>query len=64
MKTNTVTISLAELQEALNDYAFKKGTPQPYAVTVVSHSKSIHVELHPGGIVEADEFRHRAGTDD
>jgi hypothetical protein len=63
MRALTVQMTLADLQEALLDYCFKKGCPQPDAVYVASHSKGITVELRPGGIVDADEFRHRAHPD-
>lgn len=60
MKIQHVTISLSELQEALLDFCEKSGFPQPQCVTINSHNKNITVELSPGGIVDADEFRHRA----
>lgn len=61
MKTPHITITLNELQEALNDYAFKKGVSQPEVCIVESYDKPrIVVELYPGGLVTATAFRHRS----
>lgn len=61
MKTPHITITLNELQEALNDYAFKKGVSQPEVCIVESYDTArIIVELRPGGLIQAFEFRHRS----
>ena len=59
MKTHTVEISLAELQAALREYCLQHGH-NPSCVSIVSHEKTIMVELEPNGLVTADEFTHRA----
>jgi hypothetical protein len=59
MKTHTVEITLAELQDALREYCLKHGC-NPNQVVVVSYAKTISVELEPNGLVIADEFKHRA----
>jgi hypothetical protein len=59
MRTLTVEITLAELQDALREYCLKQGY-NPNQVVVVSYAKTISVELKPDGLVIADEFKHRA----
>jgi hypothetical protein len=59
MKTHTVEITLAELQAALREYCLQHGY-NPSHVSIVSHEKTILVELEPNGLVTADEFKHRA----
>ena len=59
MKTRTIEITLAELQDALREYCLKHGH-NPSQVTIVSYEKTIMVELEPNGLVIADEFTHRA----
>ena len=61
MKVSHVHITLQELQEALADYCVKHGVePAPDLVTITSFGKSITVDLAPGGVVDADAFRHEA----
>jgi hypothetical protein len=60
MKIRHVEISLAELQQALRNYCRDNHNVEPEAVVIVSHSKSIEVELCKQGLVTAEEFRHRA----
>lgn len=59
MKIQTVELTLGELQEALREYCLQRGY-NPNCVSIVSHEKSIVVEMEPNGLVVADEFRHRA----
>jgi len=59
MKIQTVELTLGELQEALREYCLQRGY-DPNCVSIISHEKSIVVELVPNGLVVADEFRHRA----
>jgi hypothetical protein len=59
MKTHTIEISLVELQAALREYCLQHGYNPSY-VSIVSHAKTIMVELAPNGLVTADEFTHRA----
>jgi hypothetical protein len=59
MKTLSVELTLEDLQDALRSYCQLRGV-DPHSVFIVSHSKAIRVELFAGGIVESDEFRHRA----
>ena len=59
MRVASVELTLEELQDALRSYCRSRGL-DPYQVIVTSYSKMIRVELCAGGIVEADEFRHRA----
>ena len=59
MKTHTVEITLAELQDALREYCLQHGH-SPSQVAIVSYAKTILVELEPNGLVTADEFKHRA----
>jgi hypothetical protein len=61
MKVYSITISLAELQEALRDYAEKHAIAQPTAVYIESFDKvRLSVELIPNGLVESfGEFKHR-----
>jgi hypothetical protein len=59
MKTHTVEITLAELQDALREYCLQRGY-NPNCVTITSYAKTISVELEPNGLVIADEFKHRA----
>jgi hypothetical protein len=60
MKIRHVEISLAELQQALRNYCRDNHNVDPEAVIIVSHSKSIEVELFSQGLVTAEEFQHRA----
>ena len=60
MRTLEVELSLADLQEALLDYCLKKGVPQPDCVTVNSHGPKMAIDLRPNGLVDCQEFRHRA----
>ena len=60
MKIRHVEISLAELQQALRNYCRDNHNVDPEAVVIVSHSKSIEVELFSQGLVTAEEFQHRA----
>lgn len=61
MRIQTIAISLNDLQEALTDWAAKKGAGQPDEVLVESHGKAvITIELRPGGLVEAYHFKHRS----
>jgi len=55
-----VELTLNDLQEALTDYCFKQGLSQPDGVIIKSHSKQIVVNLHPGELIIADEFKHRS----
>lgn len=59
MKIQTIEITLAELQTALREYCLQYGH-NPSSVNIVSHEKTITVELEPNGLVTADEFAHRA----
>jgi hypothetical protein len=59
MKTHTVEITLAELQDALREYCLQRGH-DPSCVSIISYEKTIMVELEPNGLVTADEFKHRA----
>ncbi len=59
MKTHTVEITLAELQDALREYCLKHGH-NPSCVIIGSYEKTIMVELEPNGLVTADGFAHRA----
>ena len=59
MKIQTIELTLNELQEALREYCLQRGY-NPSCVSIVSHAKSITVELEPNGLVAADEFKHRA----
>jgi len=62
MKIQQVTISLAELQDALREYCEKHAVSQVELVRVESHGKEvIAIDLHPGAFVEAVAFKHRAG---
>lgn len=60
MKIRHVEITLAELQQALRNYCRDNYNIEPEIVDIVSHSKSIQVELCQQGFIAADEFRHRA----
>jgi hypothetical protein len=60
MKIRHVEISLAELQQALRNYCRDNHNVDPEAVVIVSHSKTIEVELFSQGLVTAEEFQHRA----
>ncbi|CAB4159603.1 hypothetical protein UFOVP715_32 [uncultured Caudovirales phage] len=60
MKVRHVEISLAELQQALRNYCRDNHNVDPEAVVIVSHSKTIEVELFSQGLVTAEEFQHRA----
>lgn len=63
MKVSNIELTLVELQDALRRYVVDQldiDLDLPDSVTVVSHGKIIHVELEAGGVIEADEFRHRA----
>ena len=62
MKTPIVSITLAELQEALNDYCAKHAASQVECVHVMSHERTrILVELRPKGLVSCEEaFKHRS----
>ena len=61
MRIHALTLSLAELQQALRDYAEKHASSQPDVVYVESFGKvKIVVDLRPGAVIEAAEFRHRA----
>jgi hypothetical protein len=60
MKTIHVEITLGELQQALRNYCRDNHNVDPEAVVIVSHSKSIEVELFSQGLVTAEEFQHRA----
>ena len=60
MKVRQVEISLAELQQALRNYCRDNHNCEPETVVIVSHAKTIEVELCPQGVVNADAFYHRA----
>lgn len=60
MKIRHVEITLAELQQALRNYCRDNHSLEPEAVIIVSHTKTIEVELFSQGLVTAEEFRHRA----
>lgn len=61
MKIRHVEITLDELQQALRNYCRDNHNVEPETVVIVSHSKTIEVELCDQGLVTAEEFRHRAG---
>jgi hypothetical protein len=60
MKVRHVEITLAELQQALRNYCRDNHNVDPETVVIVSHAKTIEVELCSLGLVIADEFKHRA----
>lgn len=60
MRALLVELTLNDLQTALTDYCHKLGFEQPDGVIIRSHSKQIVVNLRPGELVIADEFRHRS----
>jgi hypothetical protein len=62
MKIRHVEISLAELQQALRNYCRDNHNCEPDTVLIVSHSKTIEVELCKQGMVAAEEFQHRAAA--
>jgi hypothetical protein len=61
MKTTEVTLTLAELQEALLDYAFKHAKAQPDVVVVTGFRDKplLVVPLKPGTVVEGKDFRQQ-----
>ena len=59
MVIKTVSITTKELQQALRDYCAANGGI-PVVVTIQSYEKQIVVDLRPGGMITADEFRHAA----
>lgn len=61
MKVVSIQLTLSDLQEALLDFAHKKGAEQPELVIIMSYDKvMMTVEMIPDGIVESRSFRHRA----
>ena len=61
MKTPIVSITLAELQEALTDYCAKHAASQVERVDVTSNGQILlRIELRPKGLVKAEAFKHRS----
>jgi len=62
MVIETIYMTTKELQQALRDYCAANGGV-PMTVIIKSHNREISVDLHPGGMITADEFRHAAFGD-
>ncbi|HET8870489.1 MAG TPA: hypothetical protein VFM48_08590 [Aquabacterium sp.] len=61
MKIVEVTLTLAELQEAVREYLEKRATSQVELVRVESYRKEVLViGMRPGEMVEGIAFRRRA----
>lgn len=65
MKTPIVSITLGELQDALNDalndYCRKYASSQPECVHVTSNGEILlRIELRPKGLVKSEAFKHRS----
>ena len=60
MQVQSVELSVSELQDALTTYCQATWNFIPVSVVIRSHAKAIVVELSAGGLISADEFRHRA----
>ena len=65
MRTTTVTITLAELQDALHDYAHKHCGSQPDAIEVRSQwdKTLIYVPLKPGTVIHGVAFQQSSKED-
>lgn len=61
MRTHSVVISVAELQQALLDYAFKHAKSQPHEVLVDNgYGKIVFtVPLKLGTVVRGEEFQRQ-----